>query len=100
MPLLITLCHLSREQREGLPSVLAPETLKGRLPGTGCQLALLPEPFTQGDSSQLWSPGRCRQTVPSIPVLLGSRAWLLSSTGPKDLPVKIGDIMTLEGYYT
>lgn len=33
MPLLITLCHLSRELREGLPPVLAPETLKGRLPG-------------------------------------------------------------------
>lgn len=33
MPLLITLCLLSRELREGLPTVLAPETLKGCLPG-------------------------------------------------------------------
>jgi hypothetical protein len=66
MPLLIMLCHLSCRLREGLPTKPAPETLKGRTSalGTGRQLALLPEPFTQGDSSQPRRPG---QAPPDLP---------------------------------
>lgn len=96
MPLLIMLCHLSYKLREGLPTMLAPETLKGRLPwARGASWPCLPEPFTQGASSQLWSPGQV--LTDRIPSLCYSRseAWLLNSTGLKELSMKIGDIMTL-----
>lgn len=65
--------------------------------GTGRQLALLPEPFTQGDSSQLRSP----RQAPSDRLFLSNIIQVLSLTAElhrtQGTGCEDGDITTLKG---